>query len=152
MADSRRQSAVEALKTFLTGITTGNGYETSLGNHVFVWKGGPWQASELPGVSIEDPEDNIEAGSMGLNQEDHKLLVEVKVAVGQADEIDKLVRKCIADIYKKIGTDRKLGTDFIRVTWPRGDKMGLVQDGDARGGAVIKLEVNYRTGLLNPYA
>ncbi len=159
MADSRRESIVAAIHTALQTITTANGYETNLGQHGFKWKGGPWQSGELPGYDLRDVADEINAANnggstVGLNREDHRLQVEIHLATSAAAEIDKQLRKMIADVYKKIGTNRTFGLSYVRTTWPRNDAMGLIQgeEGDAVGGATIKIEVLYHTAPFNPYA
>jgi len=160
MADSRRQDVVDAIKTAMQGITVANGFETNLGSKVYVWKGENWVSTELDGIDIRDVSDNIDpknngGSASGLNREDHKLQVEIRLATGQSESVDVRLRKMIADVYKKISADRTFGLAYCRTTWPRGDEMGLIQDGsagDATGAALVKLEVVFVTKPFDPYA
>ncbi|MEW6304689.1 MAG: hypothetical protein AB1705_14535 [Verrucomicrobiota bacterium] len=152
MADSRRELLMQAIDARMATITTANGYETNIGLHHFLWKTGDWEADELEGVNIADVEDNIRASTIGTTQEDHHLTVEIIVACKAGAATDAFVRKMIADVYKAIRVDRKFGLSYVHQTWPRGDRVQIQQLGKIAGGAKIKIETIFRTGLFDPYA
>ena len=50
MADSKRETVVQALDTLLETITTVGGYETNAGSNVYGWRDTPVDATMLPAL------------------------------------------------------------------------------------------------------
>jgi len=145
MANEVRQRIVNAVETRLRGITTGNGYNTNLGNNLSVWRdliNAPLDPSELPAGSIWDTEE--ETSEMVSSRHEHRLMFEVHVA----GATDAVVRQMLADLYKAIGTDRLwvvAGSQLAQRTDPVGSQMGIAQKGSAIVGATFKFRIVYRT-------
>lgn len=156
MADSIRQTVVDAFKTRLATITTGNGYETSIGSNVKEWYTGDANDAVLPMVNIvdEDVEIRLDADDLGvirMGKERHEMRLRFEVRLSNGTSTSTTLRKAVADVYKALGTDRTMG-GLCKDIRPRNDRIELEQQDKVIGLANIEISAFYETNLLNPYS
>ena len=147
MATSIRQQIVSTLVTLLGTITTGNGYETNIGSSVDEWRTDNWQESELPGVSIKDPDETVERKG---SKDYHSLSIVMEVkTTGSTSTV--VFRDAIADIDKAISTDPTLGA-LVQSLTPVENESAVVEKVDKIfASTTIKLTAVYRTAMFNPF-
>jgi len=156
MADSLQRQIVDAIATRAATILTSGVFKTDIGEHVFRWKTKGWEAQEMPGVSIKDPDTPIEIfklRSSGVNKGgvwQHITRIDFEVAVrltgdnnSNKDVVDK-VRDAIDDVYTMIGIDQKWG-GLALWTIPVDHTIAVDQEEKTFGGAKISVDVVYRT-------
>ncbi len=147
MADSKRQQIVMAIDARFKTIKTVNGYETNAGNNVYEWRSSPMIESELPGLIYRDTQ---ETEALSIGYQVHTLTIEIEgYVVGSAAPAS--LRKLIADVIKAIGTDPLWG-GLAEDTRPVEETIQVEQEERRIAGARIKIEVDYRTGIFNPYS
>ena len=154
MADSRRQDIIDAiLARFRLILKTGN-YETDLGKNVHVWRDTattPFQPEELPALCLRDPKDDLT--QLLYNKHEHSLTILCQGFVASGT-VDADARKCLADLYKAIGVDRKWTVASVPLafdTLPVGDEFTVQQNGTAIAGFVLTFTVKFRTTSYDPY-
>jgi hypothetical protein len=158
MADSRRQDLMDAILARFRLITVGGGYETNLGANVHVWRDTaqiPFQPEELPALNLRDASNAIE--QQLTNKHEHSLTILCQGFVASS-AVATDVRKCMADLYKAIGVDRKwpstpgdVATRLAVDTLPVGDEFTVQQNGIAIAGFVLTFVVKFRTTSYDPY-
>jgi hypothetical protein len=150
MADSLREQIMAAVKTRFEGITAANGYETTIGARTFKWRVTDFQDEELPCHNFRDTECETEQFLSGVHL--HKMKVEsIAVAKQPADmDADKYGRKMLADIWKRIGVDRKWGS-LAYDTNPLRDEIIIEHDNVKLVAVKVEFEIKYRTASFNPY-
>jgi|GEM_PF-775425 len=154
MADSVRQKIVDAVKTRFQSITVANGYETNLGNKVFVWRdtgAAPFEESELPAVVLFDAKDEIVQQLSRIQH--HKLLMVADVVTDDATQSTQ-IRKLVADIYKAIGVDIYWTVESVRLAFdtdPMQDEFDVRQEERVIASARVQFTIQYRTLSWNPY-
>ena len=144
MADTIREKIVDQIEARFTTITTGNGYRTSIGDKVSVWRDNPFEPGDV-GLDIRDMGGPIEQKLANVHEQTLNIEVDV-VTAGSTTATN--VRKMIADVYQAIGTDRKWNDgsqDLARNTMLTDDAMQISHAGKRVGGATIKFQVIYRT-------
>ena len=152
MADPKRHTVIEALKTRLQTITTANGFYNDLATRIDVWRVTPYLPAELPRVNITDSEDTLTTELINTGSiQDWQLRVNVYVMVPITAVLT--LRKLIADIYNAVGgfrtgVDASLGG---AATWvyPERDTIELDQEEAKLATATITLLIHYR---YNKYA
>ena len=148
MPVSKRQQIVDAIDARLKTITTANGYNTDAGNNVFEWRSYPLdENSELPALVYRDTEE-IESLAVGGYQL-HTLTIEIEGYVVGANAARDL-RALIADVIKAIGTDLTWG-GLAEDTRPVEESIEIDQEERKIAGAVIRIEIDYRTQAFDPY-
>jgi len=158
MADSIRQKIVDAVVTRFKTILVAGGYETNLGQKVFVWRdtredADPFGDTELPALNIRDTKCETQYSAIATQRHQHRLTVEVELWTITAT-VHTQVRKLIADIHKAIGVDRRwevAGMKLADNTEPFQDEMGTEHKGKLKGGALFKFIVVYSTRAWDPY-
>jgi hypothetical protein len=111
MADSVRQQLADAIKTRFQTILIANGYQTNIGQNVFLWRNlerDPLNESETQLLSLSDWKEITEP-KISSQGDHHRTLfwhveAENVVAVTEADAVG---RKILADIEKVLGIDIK---------------------------------------------
>ena len=158
MADSKRETAVNALKTRLQTITTGNGYETDIGSNVKIYFPAEIELDDdtLPLVNIKDGDTDIslfddDLGPITIGKERQRINMSIHIRMAEGTNTAVYLRKAIADVYKAIGTDRRLGGAVFEI-FPSSHTMGVTQTDRVIGSADIVLSVFLETGLFNPYS
>jgi len=156
MADSIRQDVINALKTRMATITTGNGYETNIGTYVKEWYTGDANSDNIPMLNIVDESVDIrmegdELGGIRMGKERHEMDVTLEVRLSNGTSTSTTLRKAIADIYKAMGTDRTLG-GILKDSRPRNDQIKIEQNDKVVGLANVSLSLFYETSLFNPYS
>lgn len=150
MADSRRQDILDAILARFRLILATSGYETNLGKNVHVWRDTaqiPFQPEELPALNLRDASNAIEQHLN--NKHEHSLTLTCQGFVASS-AVAADVRKCLADLYKAIGVDRKWST-LAFDTLPVGDEFTVQQNGTAIAGFVLTFTVKFRTTSYDPY-
>lgn len=155
MADSLRQDIIDALKTLLATITTGNGYETSIGSSVKEWYTADADSSVMPVINLNDESVEIRMGSddlgaIQLRRERHEMDLRLEIRLTNGTTTATVLRKAIADVYKAIGTDRTLG-GLAKDIRARTDRMAIEQQDKIIGVANINISIFYELDILNPY-
>ena len=141
MADPKRHTVIEALKTRLQTITTGNGYYYDMDTRVDVWRVVPYLPAELPRINIMDEVDSLTDQKEGSEVQDWQL--DVRIAVFVPITAILTLRKHIADIYLAIGADPYLNTNVIYV-YPVSDSIELDQEEKAVASATLNFRIHYR--------
>jgi hypothetical protein len=150
MADSRRQDIIDAILARFRLVLIAGGYETNLGKNVHVWRDTattPFQPEELPALNLRDASDAVE--QVLYNKHEHSLTITAQGFVASG-ALAADVRKCLADLYKAIGVDRKWST-LAFDTLPVGDEFTVQQNGTAIAGFVMTFTVKFRTTSYDPY-
>lgn len=156
MPNNVRQRIVDAVKARFQGITAANGYDTNLGQNVFVWRdtskgAASFAENELPALNLRDSDNQLEY--LSPDRFTNELDIEAEVVALAAANVDAEVRKMIRDIYTAIGVDRKwtvTGAPLAVDTLPGSDSMGVDHAGTKTGGAVVKFKIRYRTKAWKP--
>jgi hypothetical protein len=145
----KRTDIIAALKIRLETIKTTNGYTTNAGNTVSVWRGTPFNPSELPALNIKYAAEPDAIDSEGLsgpkNVWNRSLPVGITAVVKGGTAIAD-VEKIIADVWKAIGTDDSFGGKAM-YTNPESDT--IIEDQEERliVSAVMMLKIKYRTNV-----
>lgn len=154
MADSRRQDIIDAILARFRLILIASAYETDLGKNVHVWRDTattPFQPDELPALNLRDASNAVE--QLLYNKHEHSLTITAQGFVASG-AVAADVRKCLADLYKAIGVDRKWTVATVALafdTLPVGDEFTVQQNGTAIAGFVLTFIVKFRTTSYDPY-
>lgn len=144
-----RQRIVTQIESDLQTITTGNGYRTSIGSLVSVWRAVPFEPGDA-GLDFRDMGGPMQQHPSNLHEQELECEIDV-VASGNTSATD--IRKMIADVYQLVGTNRRWNdgsVDLARDTKVVDDRMSVVQGDNKVGGATIKLNIIYRTDEFDP--
>jgi len=142
MTDSIRQRLIDKVDARFKTITTANGYQTNIGNHVFDWLERDLADNELDALIYRDPLSESEPGT--IHDYGNKMRLEIEVKTKSADTTAKQVRKMIADVNKAIGVDDRWGELAID-TQPESVIMDLQQYDKIAGSAHIVVMIEYDT-------
>jgi hypothetical protein len=158
MADDIRQKIMDEVVVRFTTITTGNGYETNIGNSVSLWrdlKSTPLVGDELDAVNIMDVTTSTEKSQQPTGISMHTMEVRAEAATqGTAIARDKQVRKMLADMVKAIGTDRKWTVSGTVLAWDtsiESTEIDVEQGGEVVGQCQLIFNIMYRTLDFDPY-
>ena len=158
MADDVRQKIVDAVKSRLQTITTGNGYETNVGGNVKVWRdmsSSPFASGDLDALNIRDmrTEASREGQPMGTTQ--HEMTMHIEAATKDNTMArDKKLRKILADLIKAIGTDRQWTVSGAKLAWNtqiESTAIDVQHKGEILGGCQLVISILYRTLDFDPY-
>lgn len=147
MADSKHTDVVQAVAARMATILVANGYETNVGQNVFVWKTDDFDEDTVPGMDIRDVQSVDQPQSPSIHT--HRLTFEVRLVAASASSTDT-VRKMIGDVYKAIGTDMKWGGLAVWTDWEQ-HKMQVNQLSRRVSGALVQFSVVYRTNAFDPF-
>lgn len=154
MSESIRQQIVDKVVERFTGILAAAGYKTDLGKNVHLWRdtseaAAPFGDNELPAANIWDTDNKTEPTTFATRKHTHRLTIEVELRP-ITTEVDKNLRRMIADIAKAIGVDRTWG-GLARDTEPFEDKSGLQHAAKVIAGCSYKFVIVYETIAFDPY-
>lgn len=156
MADSIRQKIVDAVETRFQGILTSGGYETNLGNNVFVWRDTqkvPLTSDELPALVLFDKQcEGTEDGQV-LNRHHFRLTMIADIFTDSSTG-DTFVRKAIADLHKAIGVDEQWTVSTVKLairTKPVMDQIDIEQQEEIISAARFAFVIEFRTNRWDPY-
>ena len=153
MADSIRQQIFDALILRLRTISVANNYKTVLGSNVYEHKTTAWEASQLPGLDVQEGDEAV--NSQG---EWHffTLTIEINIAVsGTASQQD--VRKAIADVTQGVGkppspaANVKFSSLIDRVVPVSISQPDFEQKDNLFGNIQMIFNVFYKTLAFDPY-
>lgn len=99
-----RQQIVDAIVTRFKGILTASGYQTNLGQRIFLGRTTEPTEAECPALNIWDTD---EENARRLNSvHEHRLKIQAIVyQAGSTVAGGGFIRKAVADIFKAIGDD-----------------------------------------------
>jgi hypothetical protein len=148
MPDSRRQQIIDQIKTLLATITVANGFKTNTGSNVFEWKGIDFQDTELPGVDVRDPSEDVE--NRGSNHV-YTLTVDIEAKVSASTSTNQ-AREVLADIQTLMGSNQNLGGLAHLVRPVQNELLDFEHANNKFGSVSIRLEVVYATIAFQPYS
>lgn len=105
-----RESIMSAIETRLATITTANGYNTNVGNNVFLWRVDqmdPDDSTHVPGIIIRDRNAEVQPAAGGVLS--HVLTVEIETVVLSDTTTDTTARSSAEDVLACVGTDQTWG-------------------------------------------
>lgn len=154
MPDSVRSRLVNTVETRFRTIRVSGGFNTDLGNNIFVWRPTPFQEQEFPGANIKDVQCDIQPQSAQVWHNTLTMHVDCVAATGNTT--DELIRKIAADVWKCIGLDRywtESGTNqrLAYNTEPIRDEIQHVHEGKVIGGLRLTFAIHFRTKAFDPY-
>jgi len=145
--DPKRQQILTAVGAVFSLITTANGYNTNIGQHVYVYKPRAFEAGELPGMDIRDSHKTSQ-GTVG--EEHHELEVSV-TAVEDGDLSPETLRDIEADIVTAIGVDRTWGGLAVDTSTLSVGQASVQVGERVVSGAKANFTIEYYTENMNPY-
>jgi len=152
MADSIRETVLQALKTALEGITIANGYETDMGKTVERGLRVPLEEDELPAIVIVEGEEDVASEPFAKNTCYLQVEIHGYVTFTDSDEGNwsAIGNKQIADIVKLIGLNQNLGG--LAIDMQPAKRMNYEPESETVIKAVqVDFIIQYRTGYLDPY-
>ena len=152
MADSVRQKIIDAVRARMETIQIANGYQTEIGNRVFVWYAKPLEQRFKYALNIKDVSEETEEQLTSIHT--HTLTIELNLMVKKDTLTADECRSAIADIITAVGSDRYWNFNSERLVFHtaiRGNTMQLEQNGETAAGASVSLELKYRTASFDPY-
>jgi len=149
METNIRQSIVTALDTLFKTIKTTASYETNLGSNVHWWRGEAVEVSELPALLCRDTVQTIPQTGGG---QEHTMFLTVEIYC-TASDAGVVMRKCIADVIKAIGTSLTLGGLVADIqTGGSGESTYVDHEGRKVFVTSLVFQVLYETLNWNPYS
>jgi hypothetical protein len=145
MADHVRKQIRAAAVTALTGLAT-------TGARVFASRVYPLQDSDIPGLRISNPEEAIEAVSVGGANRflERTLTLEVQGCVKQVSGYEDLVDQIAKEVETALANNNTLGALCKYIT-PRGIETELSGEAEKPiAVATLRFEVVYYTALNAP--
>ena len=152
MADSIREQVLAALKELLEEVTTGNDYNTDMGNNVNLGLRAPLEENDLPAMVVMEGVENVQAEPLTKNTCFLPVMVHGYTTYDNDDDgtWSQIGNKMIADIVKIIGTDTTLGGLVVDIE--PGQRTNEDPEGETKVQAVqVDFVIQYRTGYLDPY-
>ena len=147
MPDSRRQRIVDQIKALLATITVANGFKTDVGLNIFEWKGIDFQDTELPGVDVRDPSEEVE--TIG-GRHFYTLTIEIEAKVSASATTNE-AREVLADIQTLMGSNQNLGGLAHLVRPVQNELLDFEKLNNKFGSILIRFEVEYATKAFQPY-
>ena len=157
MADSKRQKIVNEMETRFKTIKIAAGYQTDIGNAVYIWYTGTILPSELTTTSsyaaliIRDLDEakKYHDGDKYRGKFVRELHMQLEVAAaGETAAVG--IRKIVADIEKAISVDTRWNKLALG-TRPRIDRAIVEQESVKIGGLLYEYFVDYHTEAFNAY-
>jgi hypothetical protein len=152
-----RTRIVEAIKARMQTILVANGYETNLGQKVFVWRATDFEPAELSAggaLNIKDMACEVKEQTARIW---HNILNVELVALGaSADLTDELVGKFSGDLIKACGVDRHwteaaTSAKLAYNSGVSGYQFSIVHETKRIGGVKVNLAVHFRTPAFDPF-
>ncbi len=134
-----REQVVNAVADRFRQILVANGYNTDVGNSVFVWKDTPFSVEELPALNIRDESSDIEEHTNV--SELFRLNIRTDIVVSNNDPIPT-IRAILQDVRKAISVDETFG-GLVLYTRMVGDEIDSVSKEDLIASAYVRLYVVY---------
>ena len=134
-----REQVVNAMADRFRQILTTNGYNTDVGNSVFVWKDTPFSVEELPALNLRDESSDIE--DLTNATERVRLNIRTDIVVSNNDPIPT-IRAILEDIRKAISVDETFG-GLVLYTRMVGDEIDSVSKEDLVASAFVRLYTVY---------
>lgn len=145
MPTSLRQLIINALVTRCETISTGNGYETNAGSHVFVWRKTPVSQNNLPVIIIRD---TLLAQELTVGVDNNFLHVGFECVTTAANAATQL-RSVIGDIFRVLKVDLTFGGLAEDVTFV--DETFLVEQEEQRiASAEVSFDIQFTTDHFDP--
>jgi hypothetical protein len=139
---NKRQSLFDAVKTRAATITTANGYQTNIGQHVKEWQTTPLEAADLPAVCVSDSIENAIVPEAGENAGLYRRELEITfdAVLAESAQNAQSARKAIEDLINMIAVDPTWG-GIARRTIPVSDQVMLDDTGTRIGGARVRVKI-----------
>ena len=134
-----REQVVNAIANRFRQILVANGYNTDVGNSVYIWKDTPFSVEELPALNLKDEASDIE--DLTNLTERIRLNFKVDIIVANNDPIPT-VRAILEDIRKAISVDETFG-GLVLYTRMVGDEIDSVSKEDLIASAFVRLYTVY---------
>ena len=134
-----REQVVNVMADRFRQILITNGYNTDVGNSVFVWKDTPFSVEELPALNIRDESSDIE--DLTNVTERIRLNIRTDIVVSNNDPIPT-IRAILEDIRKAISVDETFG-GLVLYTRMMGDEIDSVSKEDLIASAFVRLYTVY---------
>lgn len=134
-----REQIVDAIADRFRQITTASGYNTDVGNSVYVWHHSPFSVDELPALNLRDESSDIEA--LTNSTERVRLTIRVDIVVSNSNPIPT-IRAILQDIRKAVAVDETWG-GLALYTVMVGDEIDSVSAEDIIASAFAKFYVFY---------
>jgi hypothetical protein len=144
---SRRQRIVDQIKALLMTVTVTNGFKTDIGSSVFEWKSTDFQITDMPGVDVRDPEEQV--ATRGTNHI-YTLTIEIEAKVSASSSTNQS-REVLADIQTLMGSNQNLGGLVYKVTPVDNELLDFEKVNNKLGSVLIRFEVEYATKAFQPY-
>lgn len=154
--NSLRQRLVAAVLARFRSITVAGGYQTDVGNRVFLWRTTALGSTDLPGIVLRDR--GGESTLVGRVSHEHRIYFEADLYMaGDGD-----IRALLADVQKAIAwmsPDKTQGGirwlvdgDPLAVdTQPLDDQIDALQEERKLNAARLRFVVVQRTKPFDPY-
>ena len=134
-----RQKIVTAIVEKMKEISTANGFYSDAGKNVFEWLDKSLGKDEYPAIIIRDISDNVADGQYL----DHKLKIEIDIAVKDGGNTTWNMREVSSDVIKSFGLlEEKINYRFNY----NGSDFLVDQKDTLYGGVRLDFEVLYQTG------
>ena len=134
-----REQVVNAMADRFRQIQTTNGYNTDVGNSVFIWKDTPFSVEELPALNLRDESSDIE--DLTNASELVRLNIRTDIVVSNNDPIPT-IRAILEDIRKAISVDETFG-GLVLYTRMVGDEIDSVSKEDLIASAFVRFYTVY---------
>lgn len=148
MPDSRRQQIIDKIKALLATITVANGFNTDVGSNVFEWKSISFQDTEIPGINIRDPNEEVE--TRGGNHF-YTLTIEIEAKVSASATTNE-AREVLADIQTLMGRNQNLDNLAHHVKPVQNELLDFEKVNKKFGTVLLRFEVEYATKAFQPYS
>jgi hypothetical protein len=148
MPDSRRQQIIDQIKTLLATILISNGFKTNVGSNVFEWKSIDFQDTEIPGVDVRDPNEEVETRG---GRHYYTLTIEIEAKVSASSTTNQ-AREVLADIETLLGSNQNLGGLVHLVRPVQNELLDFEKVNNKFGSVTMRLEVQYATKAFQPYS
>ncbi len=148
MPDSRRQQIIDQIKTLLATITVANGFKTNTGSNVFEWKSIDFQDTEIPGIDVRDPSEDVETRG---GRHFYTLAIEIEAKVSASSTTNQ-AREVLADIETLLGSNQNLGGLVHLVRPVQNELLDFEKVNNKFGSVTMRLEVQYATKAFQPYS
>ncbi len=145
MSDSIRQKIVESVKTRFAAILIASGYQTNIGQRVFLCRPTQPKETDLPVLNIWDLREQTRPLLSKVHE--HTLEIEVFIMCGNSkgEALAEYIRNVISDLMKAIGTDRRW-SDLAVDTEPGDSEYELDSETKQLTGTVrFRFKIKYRT-------
>ncbi len=136
----KRQSIVDSIVQELQKISSANGFYSEAGVNVYEWLSKPLDKDEYPAIIIRDIADDTTDDNQTL---EHKLKVEVDIAINNKDKTTWDMREVTSDVLKAFGVVE----DTLNYECKYNGSEFLVEHKDSvYGGVRLEFTITYHTG------